>query len=164
MSMPTSAIACDGGRVDLDAGFGSARPGDGLLAGEVGEEAERHLGAAGVVGAQEQHGGLAVGDLALDPGQRVEALTGEAFGQQRQEVGDGRAGGELVVGGVQEPLDGFDAEVLVEVTLQPGGRGPHRELLVDRQVGVRVVRYWAGLSVMTNSSDRRCVPGSGGAG
>ena len=106
-----------GGRVDLVAGFGSARPGDGLLTGEVVEEPERHLGAAGVVGAQEQHGGLGVGDLALDAGQRGEPLAGPTFGQQRQEVGNRCPAGELVVGGVQEPLDGFDAEVLGEVAL-----------------------------------------------
>ena len=63
------------------------------------------------MGAQEQHGGLAVGDLALDPGQGVEALAGEPFGQQGQEVGDGCAPGELVVGGVQEPFDRFHPEV-----------------------------------------------------
>ena len=63
MSMPTSAMACDGGRVDLVAGFGAAGPGDGLVTGELGEEPQRHLGAAGVVGAQEQHGRFAVGDL-----------------------------------------------------------------------------------------------------
>ena len=77
----------DRGRVDLVAGFRAARPGHGLVPGEVVEEAESHLGAAGVVGAQEQHGGLAVGDLAFDAGQGVKALAGEAFGQQRQEVG-----------------------------------------------------------------------------
>jgi hypothetical protein len=33
---------------------------------------------------------------------------------------------------VQEPLDGFDAEVPGEVTLQPRSRGAHRKLLVDR--------------------------------
>jgi hypothetical protein len=63
----------------------------------VGEKAHGHLGAAGVVHAQEQHGGFAVVGQAFDLGQCVEALAGEAFGQKRQEVGHGGAAGELVV-------------------------------------------------------------------
>ena len=102
------------------------------------EEPERHLGAAGVVGAQEQHGGLGVGDLAFDPGQGGEALAGPAFGQQRQEVGNGGPAGELVVGGVQEPFDGLDAEVLAELVVQSRRCGAQRELLVDGQIGVVV--------------------------
>jgi hypothetical protein len=51
---------CDGGGVDGDAGFATFGPGDGAVTGEVLEEAHRHLGAAGVAHAQEQHGGLAV--------------------------------------------------------------------------------------------------------
>jgi len=34
---------------------------------------------------------------------------------QREEVGDGSSACELVVGGVQEPFDGFDAEVFAEL-------------------------------------------------
>ena len=59
----------DGGGVDLDAGFGAAGPGDGAVAGEVVEPAEGHLGAAGVVDAQEQHDRGAVGGLAFDLGE-----------------------------------------------------------------------------------------------
>ena len=143
MSMPTSAMACDGGGVDFVAGFGAARPRDRAVAGEVGEESERHLGAAGVVGAQEQHGGFAVVVLAFDPGQRVEPLAGEPFGQQRQEVGHGRAAGELVVGRVQEPFDGLDAEHAVELALQSGRGGLECELLVDGQVAAQMVGDWA---------------------
>src|SRR5204863_7403381 len=40
----------DGGGVDLVAGFGAAGPGHRPVAGKVGEEPQRHLGAAGVVG------------------------------------------------------------------------------------------------------------------
>ena len=52
----------------------------GPVAGEVLEEAERHLAAAGVVHAQEQHDGLAVAAQTLHFGQRGQALAGEAFG------------------------------------------------------------------------------------
>ena len=79
------------------------------------EVPQRHLGAASVVGAQEQHGGLGVGDLALDTGQGGQSLVCPAFGEQRKEVGNGCPTGELVVGGVQEPFDGLDAEVLAEL-------------------------------------------------
>ncbi len=61
-----------------------------------------------------------------------------AFGQQREEVGDGGTSGELVVGRVQEPLDGLDAEVLAELGVQPGRGGPQCELLVDGQIGMVV--------------------------
>ena len=60
-----------------------------------------------------------------------EALAGEPFGQQRQEVGDGGAAGELVVGGVQEPFDGLGAEDAVELVAQPGRGGLQGELLVE---------------------------------
>ena len=76
----------DGGRVDLFAGFGATGPGDRVVAGVVLEEAERHLGAAGVVDAQEQHDGLAVDLQPFDPGQGLETLPGEAFGQQGRKL------------------------------------------------------------------------------
>ena len=57
----------------------------------------------------------------FDLGQGVEALPGEAFGEEGQEVGDGGMAGELVVGGVQEPFDGFGVERAVEVASEPGG-------------------------------------------
>jgi hypothetical protein len=50
----------DGGGVDLEAGFGAARPRGGPVAGEVLEEAEGHLAAACVVDAEEEYYGLAV--------------------------------------------------------------------------------------------------------
>lgn len=71
--------------------------------------------------------------MPLDCGERGEALPGEAFGQQRQIVGDRRAEGERVVGGVQELLDGLDAERVGVVATHPGGRGVHGLPLVDRQ-------------------------------
>lgn len=85
----------DGGPVDLVAGFGSAGPGDGLITGEGSEEAEGHLGPAGVVGAEEQHGGLAVVVESFDFGQRLQPLTTEAFGDEGEELGDGGVVGEL---------------------------------------------------------------------
>ena len=102
----------------VDAGFGAAGPGDGVVAGEVVEEPEGHLGAAGVVGAQEQHHRHPDVVLAFDLGQRAQPLAGEPLGQQRQVVRDDRAAGELVVGAVQEPLDGLDAEGAVELAGQ----------------------------------------------
>jgi hypothetical protein len=78
--------------------------------------------------------------LALHCGQRHEPLAGEALGQQRQVVQDHGAAGELVVGAVQEPLDGLVAEGAVELAGQVGGRGSQRELLVDRQVRAVVVK------------------------
>ena len=88
--------------------------------------------------AQEQHGRLAVVGQALDLGQGVQALPGEAFGEQRQEVGDGGPAGELVVGGVQEPLDGLGVERAVEVAAEAGGGGLERDLLVEGDVAAVV--------------------------
>lgn len=51
------------------AGFGAAGPADCPVCGEGLEEPERHLGAAGVVGAKEQHRGFAVVVQAFDLGQ-----------------------------------------------------------------------------------------------
>ena len=70
------------------------------------------------MGAQEQHGGLGVGDLAFHSRQGGEALACPPFGEQRKEVGNGCTTGELVVGRVQETFDGLDAEVLAEVVVQ----------------------------------------------
>jgi hypothetical protein len=84
----------------------------------VGEEAHRHLGTAGVVSAQKQHGGLAVVVQTFHLGQRAQPLAGETFGHQRQEVRDGGGGGELVERGVQEPLDGLRPEDPGEVVGQ----------------------------------------------
>jgi hypothetical protein len=46
----------------------------------------------------------------LDLGQCLEALPGEPLGQQRKEVEDGRPAGELVIRGVQKPVDRFRPE------------------------------------------------------
>jgi hypothetical protein len=53
----------------------------------------------------------------------MQALAGEPFGQQRQEVRDGGAAGELVVGGVQEPFDGLGAECVGVLGFQSGRGG-----------------------------------------
>jgi len=100
----------------------------------VGEEAHGHLRSAGVVRAQEQHGRSAVVGSTFDLGQGVEALSGEAFGEEGQEVGDGGMAGELVVGGVQEPVDGVDVERAVEVASEPGGGSLERDDLVEGDV------------------------------
>ena len=96
-------------------------------------EAHCHLGSAGVR-AQEQHGRPPVVGSALDLGQGVEALSREAFGEEGQEVGDGGMAGELVVGGVQEPFDGFGVERAVEVAFEPGGGSLERDDLVEGDV------------------------------
>ena len=64
-------------RVDLDAWLGSARPRDRPVPGEMVEPAESHLRSPRVVDTQEQHDRCAVADLALDLGQRLQALAGE---------------------------------------------------------------------------------------
>jgi hypothetical protein len=46
------------------------------------EEAEGHLGAAGVVGAQKQHDRFAVVGETLDSGKGLQPLPGEALGEQ----------------------------------------------------------------------------------
>ena len=74
--MPRLGHRRDRGRVDLVAGFGSARPGDRRVTGELGEEPHRHLRAAGVVGAQEQHGGFAIAGSCLPPWPMPEAVDG----------------------------------------------------------------------------------------
>ena len=63
-------------------GVGAAEPGDRGVGGEVLEESEVDLGAAGVVYAQEQHDRSAVIAFAIDLGQGGQPLAGEAFGQQ----------------------------------------------------------------------------------
>ena len=79
MSMPTSAMAATAavltcGRV------GAAGEHLDPVAGEVAEPAGRHLGAAGVVHAQEQHGRLV--QLAdLEPGEGAEPIARETLDQ-----------------------------------------------------------------------------------
>ena len=102
-------------RVHLVAGLGAARPRDRPVAGEVVEPPERHLRAPGVVHAEEQHGRETVVGLALDARERLEALAGEALGEDGQEVQRGGAVGELVVARGEEPFDGLGAEHAVEL-------------------------------------------------
>src|SRR5205814_1852316 len=75
--------------------------------------------------------------VAFDLGQGGQALAGEAFGEQGQEVRDAAAHGELVVAGVQEQFDGFGAEDVGELVGEVAGRGVQGELLVDRDVFAR---------------------------
>ena len=51
--------------------------------------------------------------------------------EQREEVGDGGAVGELVVGGGQEPFDGLGVEGAGELGREPGRSGLQGELLVE---------------------------------
>jgi hypothetical protein len=90
------------------------------------------------VGAQEQHDRLAVAVMAFDAGEGVQALAGEAFGEQRQEVRHAGQVRELVVADVQEPFDGLGAVGAVELAGEADRGGAQRELLVDGQVLVVV--------------------------
>ena len=90
------------------------------------------------MGAQEQHDRFAVAVFALHSGQGVQALAGEAFGEQRQEVRHAGQRGELVVAGVQEPFDGLGAVGAVELPHEAGRGGAQRDLLVDGQIRVVV--------------------------
>ena len=70
------------------------------------------------MGAQKEHNRSRVRVRLLDLSQRLEALAGEALGEQRQKVGDGRLTGELLVGRVQKPVDRLLPERSVELTGQ----------------------------------------------
>jgi len=123
----------DGGRVDLAAGFGAAGPGDRFAAGEVVEPAEGHLGATGVVDAEEQDDGDALVGFALDLGESLEALAGEALGEQRQERRDAGAAGELLVAGLEEQLDGLNRERALVLAGEVLGRCLQCQALVRAQ-------------------------------
>ena len=61
-------------------------------------------------------------------------MAGEALGHERQEGDDAGAGGELVVAGGEELLDGLGAEDAVELAVQVGGGGAQGVLLLDGEV------------------------------
>jgi hypothetical protein len=135
----------DRGRVDLAAGFGAAGPADRPVCGEGLEEPERHPGAAGVVGAQEQHRGFAVVVQPFDLGQGMEPLPCELFGEQCHESGHGGVGRELVIGGVQEPFDRLaaaDAGELVGEPVAAARSGCLMSMLRVSQVGVVMRLPW----------------------
>lgn len=69
-SRPQPWLHCGG--IHLPAGLRPARPGDGLLAGEVVEPAQGHLGAAGIVNAQDSTTGVSSPAL---PSTRTKALS-----------------------------------------------------------------------------------------
>jgi hypothetical protein len=135
----------------MGGGFGATGPGDGPVAGEVGEPAECHLRAPGVVDAQEQHRGFAVGGHDPGVGQSLEALAGESFGADDEPVPDGGGGCEVGVAADQQRLDGFFAEDAAVLGVQlAGGCGEthafglchvvsslHRVLLPARPGGCR---------------------------
>lgn len=74
----------------------------------------------------------------LDAGKSLQALAGEALGQQGQVVGDTPDSGELVVAGVQKPLHSLGAVGAVELGGEAGGGGAQSELLVDGEVFAQV--------------------------
>ncbi len=137
----------DRGRVDLDAGFGAAGPGDrrcrrrGAGRTRAPSGCGRRCGRTGTA-----RPGVPSSCVPFDPGQCGQALAGEPFGQQRKEVGHGAAGGELVVAGVQEPFDGLGAVDAGELLAESCGGGAQGELLVDGQVvavDARRLRSWS---------------------
>jgi len=75
---------------------------------------------------------------ALDLRQRLQPLPGEALGQQRQELHDGGPASELVIGGVQEPLDRLGGEDPGELGLQLRCGLPQRDLLIEGDAGCAV--------------------------
>jgi hypothetical protein len=79
MSMPRSAMAAIAAALISCPGFGFARPGDGTVAGQSLRESERHLRPAGVLGAQERYGRLAVAMYAFHFGDSAQPLSGESF-------------------------------------------------------------------------------------
>jgi len=81
----------------------------------VATPSERHLGAPGVVDAQEQHGGYAIVGPPLDHRQCLEPLAGEPFGHEGEEDGDRGPAGELVVAGGEEELDRLGSEDALEL-------------------------------------------------
>ena len=60
-------------------------------------------------------------------------MSGKSLGHQREELGDGRVQGELVVGGVKESFDGFGSECAGELLGEPGSGGAKRECSVDSE-------------------------------
>src|SRR5262249_37472847 len=111
----------DRGRVDLAFGHGSAGVDDDLIAGQALEPGGRHLGAAGVVDAQEQHrwdGGF---DASLDLGQGLQPVPGESFGEDGEEGQHRGAGEELVEAVGDESLDGLGGEDAGEFVFEAGG-------------------------------------------
>ena len=72
-------------------------------------------------------------------------------------MGDAGGVGELLVGAVQEPLDGLGAEDAVELGGQSGGRSPERQLLVERDVLalVQVLEHGVSSELSQDAVDRR---------
>ena len=128
--------------------FGSTGVDRDAVTGEVTEPAGGHLRATGVVHAQEQHrwpiGGLQTFDL----GERPEPLSGEALGEQRQEVRDTGCGCELVERVDDEPLDGLRAERAGELVLEAGAAVSDEVLQVEgKRIESRAVHHeppWRG--------------------
>jgi hypothetical protein len=87
------------------------------------------------VHAEEQHGGPAVAAVAFDLGEGVEALAGEALGEEGEEGGDGGFAGELVEAGLEEQLDGLGAEPAVELGAEAPGSGAQGGANVEGLVG-----------------------------
>ena len=124
----------DGRRVDLGSRFGTAGVHQDAVAGEVLQPAGGHLGAAGVVDAEEQDGGGGHVDLSFDLGEGLEAVAGEAFGEDRGEGGDASLWEELVEAVGEEPFDGLGSEDASELVLQLGADGEQQVALGEGEL------------------------------
>ena len=120
MSIPTSAIAARTPGLMPDTG---SEPPTGRLRSnaKVGEPAEGHLRASGVVHTQEENRWQLVGCRALGVGQGLQALAGKSFCANYQPSGDGGGRGQLVVTVEQERLDRLLAEDAAELGVQVSG-------------------------------------------
>ena len=87
------------------------------------------MGATGIVGAEEHHGGLTVVVQALHLGQCLQPLPAETLGDQGEELGHGRMVSELVVRGAQKPFDRLRSVGTAELLGEPGGGGAQGELV-----------------------------------
>lgn len=89
--------------VDGTGRVSAGRGDDHVVPGPMGEASRRHLRAAGVVAAHEQHPRPHAGRV-LDLRQCVQALGGEPLSLHHEVGADMRVGGELLVGVGDQPL------------------------------------------------------------
>ena len=120
MSMPISAMAAIAAGLICEP-VRTPGPGHRSALGVLVEEPEGHLGAAGVVHAEEQHGWVPAlgGGFGVD--ESVEALAGETLGREDQPAGHGGGGGEGQVAVFEQGLDGLLAEDPLELAMEVSG-------------------------------------------
>ena len=120
--MPTSAIASIAAGLISARRLGAAGEDVDPFAGEVTEPAGCHLRPARVVHAEEHHARPVADHLALDLGQRPQAVAGEPLDEDRHEADDLGAREQLVEAVVDVALDRLGAEDTLELLLRGGPR------------------------------------------